>query len=179
MRGKLEKQGQYELFETTHGHQILTLGHKNWYAVVEGQQSDLLVGSDSDHQKKKTIWQGDYYLADFEDDPQFKDMPHLFMQDGKQFHEFVLPNDLPQEKGDQVRLIRTDKKLSEDKVMQHVKGKGNKGNEKQYNGQPESLRTKTKSELYDIAKKQAIHGRSKMNKAELVKKLAQKMSGAR
>lgn len=59
MRGKIEKQGQYELFETTHGHQILSiddeqLQKEEFFAVVKGDEGDLLVHSDADHDKQKT-----------------------------------------------------------------------------------------------------------------------------
>ena len=40
MRGELKKEGKYELFETTHQHQILSLDNKEYYALVEGQQGD-------------------------------------------------------------------------------------------------------------------------------------------
>ena len=84
MRGSVIKHGHYELFETTKGHQILTLDESEWFAVVEGQKGDIIVHSDSDHERKKTLQKGEFYLADFEDDPEFQDMPHLFMQAGSQ-----------------------------------------------------------------------------------------------
>jgi hypothetical protein len=55
VRGKLRKEGEYELFETTKGHQILTLDQKEWYAVVETSQGHILVKSDADHEKDKTV----------------------------------------------------------------------------------------------------------------------------
>lgn len=171
MNGKVKK-GQHELFETTAGHQILTLDNKKWYAVVKGEKSDILVGSDSDHEKKKILTKGQYYYAEFKDDPEFQDTPHLFMKDGSQYREFILPNGFPSKKGDKVRVVRTGDKLSAAKVEAHVTGKGNTGQEKQYEDKPEGLRSKTKKELYALAKKQRLEGRSKMSKEELVKKLA-------
>ena len=101
MHGKLKKEGDYELLQTTKGHQILTLDKKEWYAVVETSQGHLLVLSDADHEKQKTVDQGQYYLADFEDDPEFRDMPHLFLKDTKtKYKEFVLPKGLPTESND-------------------------------------------------------------------------------
>ena len=120
MKGKLEKQGQYELFETTKNHQILTLDQEKWYAIVEGKQGDILVLSDSDHEKKKTLLKGDFYLANFKDDPEFNDIPHLFLQDKNQYREFILPNGLPTQSDHQKKLIRTDEKLPADKVKDHV-----------------------------------------------------------
>lgn len=174
MRGKVKKHGNYELFETTHGHQILTLDKEDWYALVEGQEGDIIVHSDSDHEKRKTIQKGEFYLADFEDDPEFKDMPHLFMEKDSKFTELILPNGLPTESNHQKKLVRTDEKIPKSKIREHIEGKGNKGSEKQYKGEPEKLRSKTKEELYDRAQKEKIKGRSKMDKEELVQHLKDK-----
>lgn len=174
MRGKLQKHGHYELFKTTHGHQILNLDDKEWFAVVEGQRGDLMVHSDSDHEKEKTLGKGTFYLADFKDDPEFQDMPHLFMEKGDKFIEFILPNGLPTKSDHQKKLIRPDEQVPKDKVKEHVEGKGDVGNEKQYQDQPEGLRAKKKGELYEEAKKEGIEGRSKMDKEELVQHLKDK-----
>lgn len=190
MQGNLEKRGQYELFETTHGHQILNLNNKNFYAVVQGQRGEILVRSDEDHEKKKTIRKGDFYLADFKDDPEFNDIPHLFLQEGKnQYREWILPQDVPTNKDYQKKLVRTDSKVDADKVKYHTEGSGKKGREKKYSGtekeaksrdeaagkkdssQRESLTRKSKSELYEMARHKNIKGRSNMDKAELVEAL--------
>ncbi len=162
MKGKLKKEGKYELFQTDNDTLMLALDDEDWYALVKGQQGDILVGTGSDHTKQKTVRKGKYYYADFNNDPDFYDMPHLFMKDGAGFYEFLLPNGLPENKGDQVRLIRTKDKLSEQKVMSHIKGKSDK----------EELSSKTKDELYEMAKAQDIEGRSKMNKDELIEHLS-------
>ena len=133
-----------------------------------------MVHSDSDHQKQKTLEKGEFYLAEFQDDPEFRDMPHLFLEKGNEYLEFVLPNGLPTEKDHQKKLVRSDERVPKDKVKEHVEGKGNAGGEKQYQGQPEKLRTKTKGELYEKAKEQDIEGRSKMDKEELVQHLKDK-----
>jgi hypothetical protein len=168
MRGKLEKEGKYELFETNHGHDILVLNDNDYYAIVDTSQGHLLVDTDSDHKKDHTVDKGKFYLADFEDDPAFKDMPHLFLKEGKKYKEFILPNDLPGKGDTQKKLVETDGKLAKEKVMDHVKGPGNKGSEKQYEGKKESLRDKSKEDLYEMAKKKDIHGRSEMDKDQLV-----------
>ena len=171
MRGRLKKEGDYELFETTKGHQILTLDEKKWYALVKGQQGDIIVHTDSDHKKSKSLQQGKYYLADFDDDPEFQDMPHLFMEKGSRFTELILPQGLPTKSDHQKKLVRTNKKIARHKIMEHVKGEGDTGTEKQYEGKPEKLRSKTKKELYRKARKKDVQGRSKMNKEQLVHKL--------
>ncbi len=174
MRGKLKKEGKYELFKTTENHDILKIEDKGYYALVEGQKGDIIVHSDSDHQKKKTVSSGKFYYADFKDDPEFKDMEHLFLEDGKKFREMILPEGFPTESNHQKKLIRTDEKLSRAKVQEHVKGKGNSGGEQQYSGKKEGLRKKTKEELYEMAQKKRIQGRSKMKKEDLVTALEKK-----
>lgn len=171
MRGTVKKQGHYELFETTKGHQILNLNDKEWYAIVEGQKGDLIVHSDADHEKKKTLQKGNFYLAHFRDDPEFNDIPQLLLQHGKQYTQFILPNDLPTKNDHQKKLVRAEEKISESTVKEHIEGKGDTGTEKQYVGKTENLRAKTKEELEAMAREQTIKGRSKMNKEELVKHL--------
>lgn len=179
MRGKLQGEGHYELFQTTHGHRILCLDDERWFAVVEGQQSDILVGSDGDHEKADTVRSGKYFYADFENDPEFRDQPHLFLEEGRHFREYVLPQGLPCEKGDKVRLIRSEAELSAGKVREHVKGKGDRGGEKQFEGEPEGLRNRTKDELYRMARDRGVRGRSSMNKADLVRALSQDEAASR
>ena len=171
MRGKLKEEGNYELFKTTNGNDILNLDDNNFYALVKGQQGDIIVASDADHKKEKTLLKGKYYYVDFDNDPEFQDMEHLFMEDGDKYRELILPEGMPTSGDHQKKLIRESKKLSKVKVLEHVKGKGDKGSEKQYQGQKEGLKEKTKEELYDLAKKHDIEGRSKMDKDELAKKI--------
>lgn len=54
----VQAQGQYELFETMDQHSILVLNNKQWFAWVQGQQGEILVHSDADHQKDRTIQKG-------------------------------------------------------------------------------------------------------------------------
>ena len=171
MRGKLQSEGHYELFQTTKGNQILSLNDKDFFAVVEGRQGDILVRTDKDHEKDKTVKKGRFYLADFKDDPEFNDVTHLFLQEGNKYREWILPNNRPTKNDYQKKLIKSGNLVSKSKVEEHVKGKGNAGSEKQYEGKPENLRAKSKNELYEMAKKQNISGRSKMKKEELVKEL--------
>lgn len=193
MQGNLEKRGQYELFETTKGHQILNLNDKEFYAVVEGQRGDILVRSDSDHEKKRTVKQGNFYLADFDDDPEFNDIPHLFLQENNsQYREWILPRGTPSDKDYQKKLVRTDNKVGNDKVKYHTEGSGKKGREKKYEGTEkhaksrseasgkgessgdgrDTLAQKTKTELYNLAKRENISGRSNMDKDELINALS-------
>ena len=166
----LKKEGKYDLFNTTEDHQILNLDDKRFFAIVEGQKGDIIVLSDSDHKKKKSVSSGKYYYADFNDDPEFKDMTHLFMEDGKNFREFILPEGFPGKKDKQKKLVRPSGKLSKKKVEEHVKVK-DEASKKPSKGKEDDLNKRTKEELYEMAKKKNLDGRSKMNKKELIKNL--------
>jgi Protein of unknown function (DUF2795) len=117
----VQAQGQYELFETTKRHRILVLNEDKWLAWVQGQQGEILVRSDADHQKDHTIQQGQFYLVDFEDDPTYKDMPHLFLQKGDRFVEVMLPNGLPTEGDPQKKLVKTDHALAKNELEDYLK----------------------------------------------------------
>ncbi|NJK86703.1 MAG: hypothetical protein HC906_12760 [Bacteroidales bacterium] len=116
--------------------------------------------------EKKNLMQGKYLLVDFNNDPEFKDIPHLFLEKGNKFQEWILPNEVPKNKGDKVKLIRTKNKIDSQKIYDHInKEPKNAGN---------SLKSKSKSELMELAKNKNIKGRSKMKKDELVEELAGK-----
>lgn len=121
MKGELKKEGEYELFKTSRGHQILYLKDLGYYALVKGKKGEIIVKSDSDHEKDKTLSQGKFYYADFEGDEEFQDTPHVFMEDGEEFSEIILPEGFPQEKDYQKKLVRTDTKISRQKVLEHIR----------------------------------------------------------
>lgn len=119
---RVQEQGTYELFETTNGNRILVLGEgEQWYAWVEGQQGEILVQSDADHERHRTLQQGRFYLADFEDDPMYRDIPHLFLEKEGRFQEVVLPNGLPTAQDAQKKIIATDRLLGGDELESHLR----------------------------------------------------------
>lgn len=120
MSAKVQMHGDYELFETTKGNRILVLNGDDWFAWVEGEQSPLLVKSDSDHKKQKTVSKGEFYLIDFKDDPDFRDQPHLFLEDGKHFRDVILPNGLPTNRDTQKRLVDSDETITKKKLEPYI-----------------------------------------------------------
>ena len=48
MEGELKREGDYELFQTSRGHQVIQLGAQ-YFALVKGQQGDIIVKFDSYH----------------------------------------------------------------------------------------------------------------------------------
>lgn len=89
----------------------MNLGDREFFALVKGQKGDIIVHPDPDHKKKKTIQQGEFYLADFDDDSEFRDVPHLFMENRDRYDEMILPNGLPTASDHQRKLVRTDEKI--------------------------------------------------------------------
>jgi hypothetical protein len=108
----IQRKGKYELFETSSGNRILALGLNDWYAWVTGQQGEILVRSDADHDRARTVQAGEYYLVDFEDDPKFSDVPHLFLQQNGAFREVIVPNGLPTDDETPKRVVGTSKSVS-------------------------------------------------------------------
>lgn len=103
---KISKQGRYKRLKTTHGHELLELGGE-YYARVQGQRGEILVRSDRDHEFETTLERGRYRYVEFNNDPEFKDMPHLFLQQGDTYREIMLPNGLPTRANHQKKLIET------------------------------------------------------------------------
>jgi hypothetical protein len=121
MSVKIKDQGQYELFETTKHHKILVLDNKQWFAAVKGQQGDILVRSDSDHEAERTLQKGHFYFLDFKNDSKFNDVPHLFLENGEKYQEVVLPNGLPTAQDTQKRVVWTDETLRKAELEAYIK----------------------------------------------------------
>ena len=114
-------QGGYELFETNHQHRILMLNDDRWFALIRGQQGDMLVHSERAHERERPIQRGRFYLVDFEQDPKFSDIPHLFLEAGQQYQEWVVPNGLPTKADPQKRVVLTDETLSKRELEDYLR----------------------------------------------------------
>lgn len=176
MENKVSKYGNYEMFLTTKNHTILCLDEKEWFAVVEGQQGTIIVGSDSDHQKSSDLGKGKYILVEFNDDPDFKDIPHLFLQKSEKYEEWILPQEFPSGKGDKRKVVVTSEKINGNEIDAHIDKKiaGNTSDRKSNESKRKpvnELKTKSKDELLKLAKEKGLKSSSKMKKNELVKEL--------
>jgi len=120
MTAHIKAQGQYELFETTHHHKVLVLDKKQWFAAVKGQQGDILVKSDEEHEKDHTLQHGKFFIADFKDDPKFNDVTHLFLEKGENYQEIVLPNGLPTNRNTQKKIVWTDETMPKDDLEYYL-----------------------------------------------------------
>jgi hypothetical protein len=113
--------GRYELFKTNHRHRILVLGGRKWYALVRGQQGQLIVRTSSDHVKSETLQRGRYYYVDFRRDPTFEDQPHLFLQKDERFREIILPDGFPTRTDPQKRVVLTRKSIAAEELERYLR----------------------------------------------------------
>lgn len=120
MSATVQRHGRYTLFETPRSNRILVLGDNQWFAWVSGQQGEILVRSDDEHERERTIQEGEFYLVDFENDPDFTDMPHLFLGHNGEFLELILPNGLPTDDDVQKRVVATEKTVADTALKQHL-----------------------------------------------------------
>ena len=111
--------GRYEVFETNHGNRILALNGERYFAWIEGDESEILVHSDSDHRKDRTQREGKFLVVNYEDDPRHRDMPHLLLQDGDRYREYMLPNGLPSESDYQKRIVSTDESVPTEEIRDY------------------------------------------------------------
>jgi hypothetical protein len=116
----VQRQGRYTLFETPRQNRILVLGDDQWFAWVGGQQGEILVRSDSQHERDRIIQEGEYFLVDFEGDPSYTDVPHLFLERNGEFQEVILPNGLPTDDDTQKRVVRTERTITRDELERHI-----------------------------------------------------------
>ena len=120
MTATVQRHGRYDLFETPRDNRILTLGNDLWFAWVTGEQGEILVRSDADHERARTIQEGEFYLVDFQSDPSFTDVPHLFLEREGRFQELILPNGLPTHDDSQKRVVATEKTVGRDELERHL-----------------------------------------------------------
>lgn len=114
---EVNKKGKYETFETTHHHKILVLDNREYYAWIRTSQGELLVLSDPDHEREKTLHSGEYAVFTPHDEPEFNDeVAHLALGVGNRFEEYVLPNGLPTEGDKQKKLVTTEEHLAAEKI---------------------------------------------------------------
>lgn len=120
MAARVQNSGTYELIETVAGNRILGLNGEQWYAWVEGEEGEILVLSDDDHNRRRMIRQGNFFLVDFEGDPDYRDLPHLFLGHLEEYEECVLPNGLPDERDAQKKIIATDNTVGKEKLERYL-----------------------------------------------------------
>lgn len=124
MTATVQRHGRYTLFETPQQNRILVLGDDLWFAWVGGEQGEILVQSDADHERDRIVQDGDYYLVDFEQDGSFTDVPHLFLEASSGFQEIILPNGLPTSDDTQKRVVTTAKTITRAELERYLASAG-------------------------------------------------------
>ena len=149
MSATVQRHGRYTLFETPRSNRILVLGDNQWFAWVSGQQGEILVRSEDEHDRERTIQEGEFYLVDFEDDPDFTDVPHLFLSRNGDFQEVILPNGLPTDDDVQKRVVATEKTVAAGELKQHL-GAGESGTRDAATGEGERPKADTQLAIPDF-----------------------------
>jgi hypothetical protein len=121
MAVKVKDSGRYELFEDSHGHRFLVLNAERWFVWIEGQKSPIIVRTHPGHEKTRVLQRGKFLFVDFRNDPGFRDVPHLFLQSGNVYREFILPNGLPTDRDPQKRFVVTRKTLPVKELEDYLK----------------------------------------------------------
>lgn len=115
----VRENGEYELFETTHGRRVLVLNGKDAYLWADGTGGDRLVRAGFDPgEKARTLQNGEFYLVQF-DDRLGDAAPHLFLQKENGLTELVLPDGLPSPDCPEKHLYAMDEAGISARVMQH------------------------------------------------------------
>lgn len=152
MEKNLNEKGNYEIFKTTGDNEILRLGKSEIYAIVETNKGPILIKTDEDHQKQETIEKGIFYLVDFEEDPAFQDMPHLFIEKGTKYQELLLPSGFPDASRDRKKIIFTRKNVDEEKIRRHSKNNIQQVRQKEEFREMEPGRMAGKINMKDVQK---------------------------
>ncbi len=114
MSYELQQQGPYTLFHTPDGQRILTLDGSHYaltggyFTIAEGPQGELRALDDGDFEKEDILRQGMFKLVIFRNDPQFQNIPYLFLQKNHHYEEIFLPDGLPNTNDAPGRFIYTD-----------------------------------------------------------------------
>src|SRR4051812_45915352 len=117
---KVKASGPYALVKDEHGHRFLVLDGRRWYAWIDGQRSPILVRSRPGHPNIRAVQRDRFYLVDFRNDPKFRGMPHLFLEKGGRYREFLLPNGLPSERDPQKRFVLTRRTLPKKRLEAYL-----------------------------------------------------------
>lgn len=124
MSVQCQELGTYELIETLSGTTLLGFNGEEWYAWVEEEEGELLVLTDDNYGRRRMINQGEALLVNFEREPGYRDMPHLFLGRPGNYEECLLPNGLPDQNDTQKRIIPTGSAIGKDELERHMESAG-------------------------------------------------------
>lgn len=112
--------GSYELIETMSGTTVLGFNGTDWFAWIEREEGGVLVFSDDSQNRQRMIDQGDFILVDFENESEYRDMPHLFLGHPGMYEEFILPNGLPDQSDPEKKIIATKITIGKEELERYL-----------------------------------------------------------
>jgi hypothetical protein len=112
--------GNYELFETLHRHRILVLGSRHSFMWLKAGLGDITVRTSPHHAKRRSLKGGWFLLVDFRNHAKFKDMQHLFLENGDRYRVLLLPNGLPSDNDLQKRVVATRTSIAREELEKYV-----------------------------------------------------------
>lgn len=138
MAAKIAREGNYELFRSTGGQQVLSLaGHQ--FLLTEGPKGEDMVMSRGDFEKDEVLDSGEYRYVEFEGD-EFPQDPHLFLRRNGHFQVVIFPEGLPTMKGTARELIAGGDKVGVDEVETYIQSlQEGSGGERQRQSQLQSF----------------------------------------
>ncbi|HEY8399955.1 MAG TPA: hypothetical protein VIK89_01765 [Cytophagaceae bacterium] len=96
MKGSLCEKGNYQLFENDYGRRLLILDGRRWFAWVVENGNEKLYFTDNHHlDDYLMIREGVYFKTNVLDDPEYPNIPRLYLQHKDHYHEIILLEGLP------------------------------------------------------------------------------------
>ena len=123
----IERQGDYQILRTTEDRRVLVLDgqsyvmHRAYFTIAEGSQGELEAVNEADVDSLEVLRQGTYKVVVFCEDPQFQDIPYLFLEREGKYDELFIPRGLPGEPGAKVHYIYTDHTIDTDRLEAYLR----------------------------------------------------------
>lgn len=109
MRGNLCERGFYELFESDYGRRILVLDGRRWFAWnAEDGEEKLYFTSQHKLEGYLKIREGNYLKTNVIDDPEYPDVPHIYLEHKDHYHEIIMEDGLPNSLDVEKKILVTD-----------------------------------------------------------------------
>lgn len=124
MKVELKSEGKYEYFKSTDGKDILNLDNQAYYAIPGGKEGNTIESTDPDPDKESSISVGRYFFAEYQHDPEYRETSRIFLEDGPQYRELILPEGLPTKRNEnQKKLVHGKNRYSIYQLQDHLSGK--------------------------------------------------------
>lgn len=126
MAYEILREGDYQIHRIHRQHHVLRLDDDyfsmtdDYFTIAEGSQGELSTLVRRPRQIEKLLREGRYRLIQFRGDPQFQDVPYLFLQQDGKYREMFLPSGLPRNDVDTTRYIYSDHTIDAERLKSHL-----------------------------------------------------------